>query len=167
MGEIDITSLEIKLTEKQLNEYKLKENIEKLKSKLVKYDICGFSCELEENSNTLVLTLQSSFFESHKHNARGGGRRKAKARSKTETEKSILTGNTVAKVLKYSDIVYLLSQGKDLAEMLLETGMKQATYYRHLKALKESLYFKSLDLENQESKPTLESLEKIHGNRIF
>lgn len=60
---------------------------------------------------------------------------------------------------RYSDIVFMLQTmtDKEIAEKI---DMKIATYYRHKKKLKESEYFKSLDLNRLQDKNYLESQER-------
>lgn len=60
---------------------------------------------------------------------------------------------------RYSDIVYMLKTKKDkeIAEII---GMKIATYYRHKRKMKESDYYKNLDMNRLQDKKYLESLEK-------
>jgi hypothetical protein len=64
---------------------------------------------------------------------------------------------------KYSDIVYMM-QFKIDQQVADEIGMKIATYYRHKKKLKESAYYKSLDLNRLKDK---EYLESVPGNFGF
>ena len=64
---------------------------------------------------------------------------------------------------RYSDIVYMLNCKKD-QEIADEIGMPIATYYRHKKTMKESLYYKSLD---QEQMNNYEYLKHAEGDRIF
>lgn len=67
--------------------------------------------------------------------------------------------NGKIKFYRYSDIVFMLQTmtDKEIAEKI---DMKIATYYRHKKKLKESEYFKSLDLNKLQDKNYLESQEK-------
>lgn len=66
-------------------------------------------------------------------------------------------------VYRYSDIVFLsqIMKDKELAEKI---GMPIATFYRHKKALRESDYFQSLDLNRLREK---EYLESMPGNYSF
>lgn len=63
---------------------------------------------------------------------------------------------------RYSDIVYLMSQ-KPIIEICAETGIPKTTFYRHLKELRESIYYKSVDPERTNDKEYLESLDCNHA----
>ena len=63
---------------------------------------------------------------------------------------------------RYSDIVYLMQKKKD-QDVADEIGVGIATYYRHKKAMKESLYYKSLDLNRLNDKDYLESVSGNFG----
>ena len=64
---------------------------------------------------------------------------------------------------QYSDIVFMMQTKKD-ADVAAEIRMPIATFYRHKKAMKESAYYKSLDLNRLRDK---EYLESVAGNRMF
>ena len=156
-------NIAIQLTDEQRADNCLIENIDRLTEQLVRADIKGFNFVYDDITGDILINLSESFFDRYKHNARNSGRRRAVAESQTEKELSI-TGIERQKRYKYSDIVYMLDSGADLEEMLKYTRMAQATYYRHLKELKESTYYKSL---NPESCNDRDYLESIKGNREF
>ena len=156
-------SLEININESDLDRWELKENIERMKEQLKKTPVRGLYFNYDKELHRLIVSFNDDFFRSHKKNERNAGRRKKIASSKTETSKSS-TGYEVGKILKYSDIMMQIYQGASLEDMLKYTGMKQATYYRHLKALKESQYYKDID---QERKTDINHLESVKGNKIF
>lgn len=64
---------------------------------------------------------------------------------------------------RFSDIMYMLNTktDKEIAEII---GMKIATYYRHKKKMKNSNYYKKLNLDKLQDKKYLESQK---GNFIF
>ena len=64
---------------------------------------------------------------------------------------------------KYSDIVLMMQTMKD-QELADKIGMPIATFYRHKKALRESEYYQSLDLNRLREK---EYLESVSGNFSF
>ena len=63
----------------------------------------------------------------------------------------------------YADIVFMLQSMTD-KEICEKTGIPQATFYRHKKRLKESLYYKSLDMNRLNDKKYLQS---VSGNFAF
>ena len=160
---MDKIKIEIDLYQDQLEENELKENIEQLQAQLAKQPLNGFSFGFDDMTHNFTITLEKSFFDAHKHNARKGGRRKVYAESQTEKELSI-TGRERKKRYNYSNIVYELNSGASVADMLNFTNMTQATYYRHLQAMKESTYYNSLDPGRCND---IEYLESIKGNHYF
>lgn len=59
---------------------------------------------------------------------------------------------------RYSDIVYMMQSMKD-QEIAAKIEMPIATFYRHKKALKESVYYVSLDLNKLKNKEYLDSVD--------
>ena len=150
--------IEIKLNDEQLKDNNLQENIELLKKELEKRDITDVYVSL--CGNRLVLLFHDSFFTKRKKNDRNAGRKRTYA--KDSTIKEITSGGVeVNKTLSYTDIILKLSQGADLKEMLTYTNMKQATYYRHLKAMKESESYKQIDINRLNDIEYIKSLDKI------
>ena len=85
---------------------------------------------------------------------RNAGRRKTAAFAKVE--------GTYA-IYKYSDIVFMMQTMTD-QQIADKIDMKIATYYRHKKSMKESSYYKALDLNRLRDK---EYLETVAGNYGF
>ena len=110
---------------------------------------------LDVDDGELRLSIQpESYIRTKERNA---GRRKkvvwnqeAKAKGKYE-------------LCKYSDIVLLMQTMKD-QDLADKIGMPIATFYRHKKTLRESVYYQSLDLNRLREK---EYLESVPGNKIF
>lgn len=67
------------------------------------------------------------------------------------------------KILKYSDIVYML-QFKTRDQICKDTGISKSTFYRKGIKMKESNYYKTLDRNRLEDK---EYLEQHEGNESF
>lgn len=88
---------------------------------------------------------------------RNAGRRQKLVWNKDEYEKGIYES------YKYADIVFMMQTMKD-QEVADTIGMPIATYYRHKKSLRESAYFKSLDLNRLRDK---EYLDGVEGNYCF
>ena len=63
---------------------------------------------------------------------------------------------------KYSDIVFMMQTMKD-QEIADKIGMPIATYYRHKKTMKESRYYKSLDLNKLRDKEYLDGVNENYG----
>lgn len=66
-------------------------------------------------------------------------------------------------VCMYSDVVWMLQTMTD-KQIAAKIGMKIATYYRHKKALKETGYYKSLDLNRLSD---LAYLQSVDGDYFF
>ena len=160
---MDSINISIGLNNDQINDNDLKENIEELQRVIELKRVKGLQVEFDSMTRELDITFESCLFENNKHNSRGGGRRKAFAESQTEKELSI-TGRERKKRYNYSNIVYELNSGASVADMLSFTNMTQATYYRHLQAMKESTYYNSLDPDRIND---VEYLESIKGNHYF
>lgn len=112
----------------------------------------GFSLQI--NDGQLTLSIFSERY--NRISNRYAGRRKGYAYKES-------ADGIPEEVYQYSDIVYLMQTMKD-QEVADEIGMKIATYYRHKKAMKESSYYKSLDLDRARDK---EYLESVPGNHRF
>ena len=54
-----------------------------------------------------------------------------------------------------------LNDGASLEEMLDYTNLKQATYYRHLKAMKKSSNYKKIDVDKLHDNEYINSLGSI------
>lgn len=156
--------LRVELTDEQLSSYELKENLTKLEGLLKEKDILGMNISII--NNRVELYFNDYFFEHKKKNNRNAGRRKATAQDKNIIEHFIdSTGNDKEryKTLKYSDVVLKLNSGANLSEILEYTNLKQPTYYRHLRKMKESEFYKKVDqslLDNEEYLKEIESLDK-------
>lgn len=156
-------NIEINVNGADLDRWELQENIEKMQEQLKKTPVNGLYFNYDEQLHRLIISFSDYFFRSYKKNERNAGRRKKVASN--EVEKTISsTGYEMGKILKYSDIAYMLGIGASLESMLKYTGLKQATYYRHLKSMKESEYYKSIDTDRCTDK---EYLESIQGNKTF
>ena len=122
-------------------------NYEKIKEVL---DSIGIWFEVEGNELSIGI-LPEKYIEKKERNAG----RSQKVIIKKESNSS--------DYYRYSDIVYLMQAKKD-QDIADEIGVAIATYYRHKKAMKESLYYKSLDLNRLNDK---EYLESVAGNFGF
>lgn len=110
---------------------------------------------LELKDDNLKLSFISSKFVRLK--SRNAGRRAKIAFD----EKELKEGNYVA--YRYADIVLMMQTMKD-PDIAVKIGMPIATYYRHKKAMKESSYYNSLDLNRLTD---IEYLRSVQGNYIF
>ncbi|WP_298493535.1 hypothetical protein [uncultured Lactobacillus sp.] len=63
----------------------------------------------------------------------------------------------------YADIVFMMQTMTD-KEICESTGIPQATFYRHKKIMKESKYYKSLNMNRLKD---LEYLQSVNGNVPF
>lgn len=154
--------IEIKLTDEQLKDNKLQDHLENLKRELEKKDITDVYVSL--CGNRLILLFNETFFEKRKKNDRNAGRKRTHAEDSTIKELTS-SGVEINKMLRYTDIILKLNQGTDLKEMLNYTNMAQATYYRHLKTMKESEFYKDIDLERIDDQEYIKSLGK--ANKYF
>ena len=154
--------IEIKLTDEQLKDNKLQDHLENLKRELEKKDITDVYVSL--CGNRLILLFNDTFFEKRKKNDRNAGRKRTHAEDSTIKELTS-SGVEINKMLRYTDIILKLNQGTDLKEMLNYTNMAQATYYRHLKTMKESEFYKDIDLERIDDQEYIKSLGK--ANKYF
>lgn len=66
-------------------------------------------------------------------------------------------------IYTYSDIVHMIQTMKD-QDIADKIGMPIATYRRHKKEMKDSIYYKSLDLNRLRDK---EYLDSVPGNHSF
>lgn len=107
-----------------------------------------------ENDELSLSILPTSYLRTRDRNA---GRRTTVVLKKENNT------NGSYELYKYADIVLLMQTMKD-QEIADKLGMPIATYYRHKKKMKESTYFKSLDLNRLRDK---EYLESISGNYCF
>lgn len=125
-------------------------NYEKMKAAL---EAVGIWLNVEDDE--LRLTIYPEGYVRTKE--RNAGRRK-KASWKQEE-----LAHGKYEFYQYSDIVCMMQTKKD-ADIAAEIKMPIATFYRHKKALKESGYYKSLDLNRLRDK---EYLGSVTGNMIF
>lgn len=126
---------------------KNKENYETLKTI---FNEIGIMLNLEDNK----LTIGIHGYQFLRMQNRYTGRRRKVFQKNPE-----LDGYESTNYYRYSDIVYMLKTKKDkeIAEII---GMKIATYYRHKRKMKESDYYKNLDMNRLQDRKYLESLEK-------
>lgn len=124
-----------------------KENYETLKTI---FNEIGIMFNLEDNK----LTIGIHGYQFLRMQNRYAGRRRKVLKKKPEPDSCESTN-----YYRYSDIVYMLKTKKDkeIAEII---GMKIATYYRHKKKMKESSYYKKLNMDSLQDKKYLESLEE-------
>lgn len=127
------------------------ENFEKVKEAL---DAVGIFLNIDKDRNTLSISVSPYQYGRVKNRYAG---RKTKGAVKGKDENSLFV------FYKYSDVVFMLQSMKD-AEIAEILRMPIATYYRHKKKMKESNYYKSLDMNKVLDK---EYLESIDGNFIF
>lgn len=124
-------------------------NLEKMKEAL---SAVGILLNVEDGNLSLSI-YPEGYIRTKERNA---GRRKKTAWNKEEKSKGIY------KFYKYSDIVFMMQSMKD-QEIATKIGMPIATYYRHKKTMKESNYYKSLDLNKLGDKEYLESVQENYG----
>ena len=127
-----------------------RKNYEKMRDAL---DAVGVLLEVADGKLSLSIYAPDYY----KTTTRKAGRRAKVAWIKEELEK----GNY--ELYKYSDIVYMSQTLKD-QEIADKIGMPIATYYRHKKKMKESDYYKSLDLNRLRDK---EYLDNVPWNLTF
>ena len=101
----------------------------------------GFILKIENDE--LIISIDASKLSKVKHSTAGRGR-------------------TITKY-KFSDIISMMQHmtDKEIAEKI---GMPMATYYRHKKSLKDSIYYRSLD---KEKFGDADYLESVSGNTYF
>ena len=125
-------------------------NLEKMKEALeevgVRLDVMDGRLSLSIYPNRYVRTRN-----------RNAGRRKKVVWNEEKSKKGQW------EIYKYSDIVFMMQTMKD-QEIADKIGMPIATYYRHKKTMKESRYYKSLDLNKLRDK---EYLDGVNGNYAF
>ena len=126
------------------------ENLEKMKEAL---DAVGIWLNVEDGRLSLSI-YPEGYIRTKDRNA---GRRKKAAWNQEAKKKGKY------ELYKYSDIVLMMQTMKD-QELADKIGMPIATFYRHKKALKDSEYYQSLDLNRLREK---EYLESVHGNFGF
>lgn len=127
-----------------------RKNYEKMKKALEAVGVC-----LDVKDDELRLSIYPEGYIRTKD--RNAGRRQKAAWNKEEYAK----GNY--ELYKYADIVFMMQTMKD-QEVADKIGMPIATYYRHKKTMKDSSYFKSLDLNRLRDK---EYLDGVAGNYCF
>lgn len=126
------------------------ENLEKMKEAL---DAVGIWLNVEDGRLSLSI-YPEGYIRTKDRNA---GRRKKVAWNQEAKKKGKY------ELYKYSDIVLMMQTMKD-QELADKIGMPIATFYRHKKALKDSEYYWSLDLNRLREK---EYLESVPGNFGF
>lgn len=119
------------------------ENIEQMQQLLYDVGVC-----LDITGGEVRISILPERYNRNK--GRYAGRRRSYAKSDTG-------------YYKYSDIVYMMQSMKD-QDIANEIGMPIATYRRHKKVLKQSVYYNSLDLNRLLDKTYLDNLE---GNLSF
>lgn len=127
-----------------------RKNYEKMKEALA---AVGVWFDVEEDELRLTI-YPEGYIRAKERNA---GRRKAAAWKQEKLDMGEY------ELYQYSDIVFMMQTKKD-ADVAAEIRMPIATFYRHKKAMKESAYYKSLDLNRLRDK---EYLESVAGNRMF
>ena len=125
-----------------------RENYEKMKEAL---EAVGVYLSIEDGK--LYLSITSG-------NYRVVTTRKAGRKKKAAFISKELSG---FEVYKYADIVYMMQTMKD-ADIAEKIGMPIATFYRHKKEMKKSVYYKSLDLNRLRDK---EYLDSVDWNWVF
>ena len=125
-------------------------NLEKMKEALEEVGV-----RLYVTDGTLSLSIYPNRYVRTRN--RNAGRRKKVAWNEEKCKKGQWES------YKYSDIVFMMQTMKD-QEIADKIGMPIATYYRHKKAMKESRYYKSLDLNKLRDK---EYLDGVSGNYGF
>lgn len=127
-----------------------RKNYEKMKEAL---DAVGIWLDVE-NGELRLSIYPEGYIRTKDRNA---GRRKKAAWNQEARKKGKY------ELYKYSDIVLMMQTMKD-QELADKIGMPIATLYRHKKALRESEYYQSLDLNRLREK---EYLESVSGNFSF
>lgn len=133
-------------------------NLEKMKEALYAVGIW-----LDVSDGELSLSIYPEGYI--RTRGRNAGRRKKAAFTGKKEQLTLTNGHTIFidGRYKYSDIVLMMQTMKD-QEIYEKIGMKSATFYRHKKSMKETEYYKSLDLNRLRDK---EYLESVSGNYSF
>ncbi len=142
--------LHYKIVSEEYESKSNEENLEKMKEALQAVGI-----HLDVKGDDLFLSIFPAIYIRTK--GRNAGRLKKFAWNR-EAEKQ-----GKYDFFRYSDIVLMMQTMKD-QELAAKIGMPIATYYRHKKALKDSRYYQSLDLNKLRDK---EYLESVSGNFSF
>lgn len=135
--------------------YQLKENRTYSKHNAENYEeikalLKSVGVSLTVNDNVLNLSFYGETFLNK--TKRSAGRKK-----------TLVWNGETRRLWRYSDIVYMLQFMND-KEICDKIEMSPSTYYRHKKTLKDSDYYKSLDLNKLCDK---EYLESVDLNRAF
>ena len=119
------------------------ENLEKMQELL-----SAVGVNLDVTGKDLVISILPSVY--HQRKSRGAGRRYKCARNDDG-------------IVCFSDVVYMMQtmRDQDIADKI---GMPIATYRRHKKAMKESSYYQTLDLNRLNDKAYLDQQE---GNYMY
>lgn len=133
--------------------YAEKSNAENLKKMKEALEAVGVWLDVEDGE--LRLSIYPEGYVRTKD--RNAGRRKKAAWNQEAQKKGKY------ELYKYSDIVFMMQTMKD-QELADKIEMPIATFYRHKKALRESQYYQSLDLNRLREK---EYLESVPGNFSF
>ena len=107
---------------------------------------------LDVSNGILTLSIKPRSYV--RTNNRGAGRRKMRSYTRDGGDLSIYS---------YSDIIYMSQTMKD-QDIIEKIKMKPATFYRHKKEMKETEYYKSLDLNRLGD---LEYLKSVKGDVMF
>lgn len=124
-----------------------KKNYDKMKKAL---NAAGFFLDVENG----VLKLQISQYGYERKQKRNAGRKKKCALKKENGEYGLY---------RYYDVVYMMQTMMD-KEISNKIEMPIATFYRHKQRLKESYYYRSLDLNRLKDK---EYLDGVDNNFVF
>lgn len=143
--------LSFKLTEEQKKDVYFLKELAKLED--LQKDIPGMI--VVEHNGIVEFAFDNYFFEKKKKNSRNAGAKKNHIYIKTEKDN---------KVVKYSDVMILLDQGKKWKEIHESLGMSQANYFRRLKEMKESKFYSIADHKLLTNEDYLKKMKKYNKN---
>lgn len=135
------------------------------------YDVCDFyGCEDTNRKNYAEIKeflyqvgISLNIKDGHMHlHINEQAYKKNKKRNAGRKHRFVYSNDNFS-VYKYADIVFMMQSMTD-KEICEKINLPQATYYRHKKEMRESTYYKSLDLNRLKD---LEYLQSVSGNCIF
>lgn len=113
---------------------------------------------IDNNSDDGIIMIGVNGYDCYNKKTRSAGRRDAYGQ--VDYRKS---RHGFDDICRYSDVVWMMQTMTD-KQIATKIGMKIATYYRHKKALKETRYYKSLDLNRLSD---LAYLQSVDGDNFF
>ena len=143
--------LSFKLTEEQKKDVYFLKELAKLED--LQKDILGMI--VVEHNGIVEFSFDNYFFEKKKKNSRNAG-----------AKRHDIYINPVEnnKVVKYSDVMIMLDEGKKWKEIHEYLGMSQANYFRRLKEMKESKFYSIADHKLLTNEDYLKKMKKYNKN---